>query len=112
MKSCMNCMGDCCEHIDFCEIADFYDLGFDYLSYFGGFLRMDLYDGMEIIIRPSVYEVVEWLLFFGFEWKPDDGNFRCSYHDPITGKCTIYNNRPNICRKYTCPDMNRWRKKY
>lgn len=111
MKSCMNCTGYCCEHIDFCGIADFYDLDFDYLSHKGGYARLDLYHGMQIDLPPSTFEIVEWLSFFGFEWKPEDGNFRCRYHDIVTGKCTTYSSRPQICRKYTC-NMGTWRRNF
>lgn len=111
MRSCKNCTGECCEHVDFCGTADFLDLNFDYISHKAGFLRLHL-TGLNIDIPPTTFEVVKWLIFFGFEWKPDDGNFRCKWHDYETGKCTIYSIRPKMCREFSCRDMYRWKKKF
>jgi len=46
-----------------------------------------------------------------FVIKPN-GNYRCMEYDYKTGLCTIYRNRPNLCKDHRCGDLQEWYDQY
>ena len=105
---CNTCKGGCCEQVDFCDIADFYYFACDKI--YSNHLVLDLYPGLQIPLK-TVFEIVEWIKFFGFEERTTDELFRCQYHNQATGKCMFYQNRPHFCQVYSCSNFKRYERK-